>query len=512
LNQELLNKLKQIFYQLSTKQKVAFAALTTLAILSLFVLFVWVSRPEYALLYSKLEPGDAAQIIDDLKAGSIPYKLEAGGTTIMVPKKQIYELRLRYAGQNLISSGHVGYELFDNQSLGMTDFMQKVNLKRALEGELANTINQIESIVQSRVHLVIPERTLYEEEQKKATASVIVKLKPRVVLERAQINGIAQLVSGSVEGLNPENVIIVDTFGKVLSKNESRNDDIGLSSSQYELQKNVEKYLSSKAQTMLDQVLGANNAIVRVNATLNFEKVSHVSVKIDPDNVAVLSEEKNEERSTGTDTTNFQRENTVTNYEFNKVTEQYQNSVGDIKHLSVAVFVNGVSQVNATNEEVNVPRSDEEISIITEIVRAAVGFNAERNDQISVQQLVFDQSTVKHEREVIESIQEKENIMNYVKLGIMIVAALFVLFMLRSVFRKVGIDEYLKKQKEELLGEAQKKLETSEIEEEFSMEEQNRAKKEAQDRMTKEVKEFTSKETERASRILRTWLVENEDE
>lgn len=511
MNQEFLTRIKQLFYQFSLKQRVAFGAITSVVVVSLFVLFVWASRPEYALLYSKLDPTDAAQVVEDLKNNGIPYKLQAGGTTVLVPKKQIYELRLRYAGEQLISSGNLGYKLFDNQNLGLTDFMQKVNLKRALEGELANTINQIEAVVQSRVHLVLPEPTLFEEEEKKATASVILKLKPRVSLDRNQVNGIAQLVAGSVEGLSPENVIIVDTFGKVLSKNDSRDDDIGLTSSQYELRQKVEKYLSNKAQGMLDKVLGPGNAIVRVSAALNFEKISRVSEKLDPENPAILSEEKNEERSTRTDTTAYQRENTVTNYEFNKVTEQFQSSVGDIKHLSVAVFVNGVAQQNSDSKDVNVPRSDEEITIITEIVKAAVGFREDRKDQISVHQLAFDQSTLQKEREIIASIEKREHILTYVKVGGLIAAAVLIFLTLRSLFKKVGIEEYLQQQREELLGGGQKQLEASNIEDELSLEDQKRARKEAQERMFKEVKDFTASDTERASRILRYWLVDNDD-
>jgi len=511
LNNEILNKIKRLFDQLTTRQKIAFGTVTSVVIVALFILFVWAGRPEYALLYSKLEPTDASQIIEDLKANSIPYKLQAGGTTILVPQKEIYELRLRYAGQNLISSGHVGYELFDNQNMGLTDFMQKVNLKRALEGELANTINQIEAVVQSRVHLAIPEAALFEEEQKKTTASVILKLKPRVALDRMQINGIAQLVAGSVEGLKPENVIIVDTFGKVLSKNDSRDDEISMSSSQYELQKNVEKYLSEKAQSMLDQVLGPNNAIVRISAILNFEKISRVTEKIDPDNTVILSEEKNTETSARRDTTTFSSENSITNYEFNKVKEQFESSIGEIKNLSVAVFVNGVKQKNADNETVNVPRTAEEITIITEIVKAAVGFREDRNDQISVHQLAFDQSIIEQELKVIASIEKKQYIMTYVRIAALVFAGLFILYMLRNAFKKIGIDDYLKKQREELLGEQQKQLEATELEEEISMEEQNRAKKEAQDRMVSEVKKFTAEDSQRASLILRYWLVENED-
>jgi flagellar M-ring protein FliF len=515
MNQDIFRKFKELLNRLSQRNRIVLASVTAIVIFSLIMIFVWANRPEYSLLYSKLEAGDASQIVDDLKASSIPYKLVDGGSSIMVPKKFIYELRLKYAGQNLVSSGNVGYELFDKNNLGLTDFMQKINLKRALEGELSNTINQIDVILQSRVHLVLPEKALFEDEEVKATASVILKLQPKAILERQQVMGIARLVASSVEGLSAENVVIVDTFGHVLSKNDTREDEIGLSSSQYELQHNVEKYLAHKAQAMLDKVLGVNNSIVRVNAELNFEKVKRTTESIDPENTAVLSEERNEERSTRTDTTMFQRENTITNYEMNKVVETYEGSLGQVERLAVAVFVNGVREVDAEGVERNVPRSEEEITIITEIVRTAVGFAANRGDQVVVQQLEFDQTTMDREREILASIEQKETVNQYAKIGLVIVGALIMLYVLRSVFKKIGIDEYIQKQRKQLLGEMEQQLahkgEVSEEKMNERMAEEQRKRIEVQDRMTKEIKEFTTGDAERSARILRYWILDREE-
>ena len=175
MNSAIIQKIKQILSQLTPSQKIGFAAITAIAVICMFLILAWANRPEYGLLYSNLAASDASRILDDLKSNGIPYELKDGGTTVLVPKKDVYELRIKYAGKNMISSGAVGYELFDKNNLGLTDFMQKVNLKRALEGELSNTINQIEAVTQSRVHLVIPERVLFEDEERKVTASVILK-------------------------------------------------------------------------------------------------------------------------------------------------------------------------------------------------------------------------------------------------------------------------------------------------------------------------------------------------
>ncbi len=519
MNSAIIQKIKELLSQLTPGQKIGFGVLAAIAVICMFLILVWANRPEYGLLYSNLDASDASRIVDDLKGNSIPYQLKDGGRTVLVPKKDVYELRIKYAGKNMFSSGAVGYELFDKNNLGLTDFMQRVNLKRALEGELANTITQIEAVTQCRVHLVMPERALFEDDEKKATASIILKLRARSALERQQVLGIQQLIAGSVEGLKPENIIIVDTFGNVLSMNESHDDEIGMSRGQYELQQKVETYLSKKSQSMLDKVLGAGNSVIRVSAVLNFERIRRTVEKVDPDNSAVLSEEKNEERSSSTDTTHFQRENSITNYELNKITEHYEGSVGDIKHLSIAVFINGIDQVDQDGNIINAPRPAEEIQKITEIVKNSVGFNADRNDQIVVNQLTFDQTLVDREKKILESIEQTENRNELIKIGLMALGAILLLFMLRSFFRSFGIDEYMKKQRGQLLkslessGKKQHTLTESEADDYYNekLSSEAKAKLKMQEKITNEVTEFTIADPGRAANILQYWLF-GEDE
>jgi flagellar M-ring protein FliF len=510
LNQDILSRLKELLDQLSLRSKILMSAATAIAIVSLIMIFVWANRPEFALLYSKIEAAEAAQIVEDLRSSNTPYQLMDGGTTIMVPKAMIYELRLKYAGQNLITSGNMGYELFDQNNLGLTDFMQKVNLKRALEGELANTINQIDAVSQSRVHLVTPEPVLFAEEDNKATASVILKLKANAMLDRQQVTGVQRLVSASVQGLSPENVVIVDTFGRMLSQNQTAEDDVGLSSSQYELQNNVEKYLAQKAQSMLDKVLGSNNSIVRVSANLNFERLSRTREIVDPDNTVVLSEERNEERSSKTDTTLFQRENVVTNYEMNRTVEQYESSLGDVKRLSVAVFVNGITAADADGNPTRQLRSEEEIASITEIVRTAIGYNEERGDKVVVQQLAFDESMLDRERELMASLESRETFGKYVKIGLIALGSIILLVVLRSAFKKIGFDEYMVKQRNLLLGHQPEAIESA-TQEVGGVEERRKKDEQARkDKIIREVVDFTESDPDRATRILRYWMVDED--
>ncbi len=518
MNNQFFQFFKQLFDQLSIGQKIGLATITIGALTGIFALMMWANRPDYGLLYSNLDAGDAAEIVEDLKGQNIRYQLKDGGTTILVPNKDIYELRIKYAGQKLISQGTVGYEIFDNNNFGLTDFMQKINLKRALEGELCKTINELNVIQNSRIHLVMPEPTLFTENENKATASVIVKLKGNAILDRKQTQGIMHMVAAGVEGLDAENVVIMDSNGKILTDIAPNGADFALSSSQHELKQKVESYLTNKAQTMLDRVLGTNNAIVRVSALLIFDKISRTSEQYDPDNTAILSEERNEERSTKQDTSLFQRENVVTNYEINKIVEQYEKSVGDIDHLNIAVFINEVYQEDQNAPEGTggtfSPRPDEEIANITEIVKNAVGFSESRNDAIVVQQLAFDRSLIDREKKALTEIEKKDVQSQIVKAGIILLGGSIIFFLIRSIFKKF-INPFIESEgKRVLLGPAA--AETGAANKEIDLNEdiyfrklspQAKAKLKARDAVTKEVASFTRQDPVQAARLMRYWLL-----
>ncbi len=509
MNRDFLNRLKLLFDRLSLRRKLALAGVTAVALSGLVFLVVWANRPEFGLLYANLAPADASKVVESLRGSGVPYKLEDGGSTILVPTEYIYELRLKYAGQNLISSGTVGYELFDKNNFGLTDFLQKVNLKRALEGELSKTINQLEPVESSRVHLVIPERVLFEADEKPPTASVILKLHPRAVLERRQVLAIAQMVAGSVEGLAPENVTVLDTRGNMLTEALTDDPNLGLSNTQFELKRKVEKYLTQSAQKMLDSVLGQGNAVVKVAAELNFERVRRTSEQFDPDNTAILSEERNEERTTNPDTTLFQRENVISNYEINKVVEEFESSVGDIERLSVALFLN--TPVGEDGQIAH--RPPEELQRIADIVKHAVGFDPQRKDQIVVQEISFDRTFVEEERRQIEALQKRELIMEFVRVGLVAVGGLLLFLVLRSLLKRVGGPEQIAAQTEYLLGEGeQPALQLGEGEDLYAKKLSPEAKTKLleQAKIANEVREFVEKEPEQATSLLRYWMLENE--
>ena len=215
-------------------------------------------------------------IVTKLKEKKIPYQLSDSGNSILVPSDKVSELRLELASSGLPQGGGVGFEIFDSKTLGVTEFVQQLNYQRALQGELSRTINGLDEIQHSRVHIVIPKKSLFAEDQLKPTASVILKLKSGRSLRPAQIDGIVHLVASSVEGLNPSDVMVVDNTGKVLSKIQDDAKLGRLSNSQADYQRNFEKDLTGRVQSMLEKVVGEGKAVVRISADLDFRVVEQL--------------------------------------------------------------------------------------------------------------------------------------------------------------------------------------------------------------------------------------------
>ena len=287
------SQLSNLLKKLPLKQKIGIGVSIILSIVALVMLVTWANKPTFGVLFSNLEAQDASKIIDKLKQQSVPYEIGEEGKAILVPKDKVYEMRLQMAGQGLPQTSVVGYEIFDKPSFGMTDFTQKINYKRALEGELEKTILQLDEVDGANVHIVMPEKALFESEQKKTTASVFLKLKDGAQLNPGAVSGVQRLVAASVEGLDPGDVTIVDSRGNLLSRKIDGVD--ALTSEQYDMQNKVESYIASKAQSMLDAVLGPGNAIVRVNALLDFDQMEKTTEEYDPNSV-VQNEQTMQER------------------------------------------------------------------------------------------------------------------------------------------------------------------------------------------------------------------------
>jgi flagellar M-ring protein FliF len=382
----MLDRLADRLGRFTFSQKVVLGAILAAGVISMLIFSVWLRQDEKAVLFTNLAPEDASLALQELAKQDIQADLANGGTTILVPAAVVHRLRVDLASKGIPSSGTVGFEIFDGKQYGLTDFLQNVNFKRALEGELTKSIESLAGIQSARVHLVLPKPSIFKNLQADATASVVLRLAQNARLSEAQIGGIQSLVSGSVEGLAVANVTVIDQNGSVLSRGFA-DEGVGRSENQLALKKEVETYLGAKAESMLAEVLGEGRSIVRVDATLNFEKIDTERETFDPEGAVVRSEERNEVTNP---TTGGSEENGVTNYEINRTVERIMGQVGGVEYLSVAVFVDGNYVAPAEGEDpVYQPLSDDALGQIERIVQTAVGLNARRGDRIEVVNMQF---------------------------------------------------------------------------------------------------------------------------
>jgi flagellar M-ring protein FliF len=407
---EQKKNLFDVLKEWSLTRKLSLLGVTVVSILLFTTIIMQAQVADYSLLFANMPSRDAANIVEWLKDRKIPYRLEGGGKDIMVPADKVYEARLELAGSGL-GEGGVGFEIFDKQSFGMTDFAQKINYRRALQGELMRTITSLAPVEGARIHLALPEKRLFRAQQQAATASVIIKLHEGRRLKEAQLQGIIHLVAGSVEGLDSEHVTVVDSSGKALSK--SRADDAagGNSPGNLDYQQTVETRLEARAQSMLDRALGAGNSLVRVTAVVDFDQRERVEEALDPDGAVVVSEQASSEKGSSemtggvpgvvsnlqdgaqatTKTTPSSRSEETVNYELSKVVSKTVESVGSIKSLSVSVLVADRLTPGAEGADpTQTPRSSKELREIETMVQTALGINAERGDLISVVSMPFE--------------------------------------------------------------------------------------------------------------------------
>lgn len=417
---QFFTQLQANFKVLTRGRKILLVTVALGTILGIVLLVVWTNRINYQPLYFNLSPEDAGTVIEELKDQKIPHRLSANGRTVMVPAGKIYDLRLNLASRGIPSGGGVGFEIFDKTDLGTTEFVQKLNYQRALQGELARTINQFVEVEQARVHITLPEKTLFLEDEQKPTASVVVKLRNKgAALQEKQIRGIVYLVAGSVEGLEPEKVTVVGVDGSVLSTGATADSQMaGLTNSQQEFQREVEEGLEKRVQSMLEKVVGKGKAIVRVTASLNLKQQEKTEEIFDPESAVVRSEQRTDEKSKGSNpvamgspgvavnlsegggvtprvsSSDMRKTNETINYEINKIVKRTVEPVGVIQRLSVAVLLDGNYEVtkgeDGKEEYKYVPRSDEEMKKYKSIVMKAVGYNAGRGDQIEVTNAPFE--------------------------------------------------------------------------------------------------------------------------
>lgn len=416
-------QIRLLVSKLSWWQRTSLAVIAVAIVTGIIWLVAWSRQPEYALLFGDLAPEDAASIVDQLKEQKVPYKVSASGTRLEVEESKARDLRLSFVGQGLPSGGKSkGFELFDELKLGATNFVENLNYRRALEAELARTIVRFNEVAQSRVHLVIPRRSLYWEKEESPTASVWVKLRGSSGLERHQVKAIVQLVAGAVEGLTPSNVTVVDSLGQILTE-EAMDPATGLTQAQLATRREAEKSFESKIVSLLQPVVGEGKVRARVSVTMNFDEVSQQQESYDPTEQVLRSEQDlneesgNVERQGGvpgtqsnlgtaeSGSTNEQnylkRAQRTRNYEIGKTVRTVVEHPGEITRISAAVIVDDKTITKETDggvEYEHEPRSTTEISKCTDIVMKAIGYQKDRGDSVVVENLSFDRSQSEEQR------------------------------------------------------------------------------------------------------------------
>lgn len=377
----------------------------------------WVGAPSYAVLYTDLDPESASAVVARLKASNTPYLLEQGGRTVLVPDARLDEMRLDLAAQGLPTSGRIGFEIFDRTSFGTTEFLEHVNYRRGLEGELARTISTIAEVSSARVHIALAKDSLFAGAAEQAKASVVLRLRNQRPLAPATVAGIAGLVAASVESLRPESVVIVDTFGRPLSRTEEAG-EAGAGGTSLERQQRIERELSTKVVAMLEPVLGVGHVRVNVSAPLTFASEEQTEERWDPETVV-------RSRQTSSDTTataaaargvagaranappdastatapapvvappgQAGRTTETVNYEVSRTTTHVTSPGGRVARLSVAVLVDNVRAPGENGATAtSTPREPAEMERIQRLVAAAVGLDAARGDQLTVENIAFD--------------------------------------------------------------------------------------------------------------------------
>ena len=440
------------FQSLPASRKLTILVAAGATLLSIALAVVFINQPDYKVLYTNLSTEDAGQITARLQEKKIPYQLSPTGDMISVPAEKVSELRLELAASGLPKGGGVGFEIFDAKNLGVTEFVQQLNYQRALQGELTRTINSLDEIQQSRVHLVIPKKSLFSEDQKKPTASVIVKFKSGRTLSEPQIQGIAHLVSSSIEGMSPRDVMIVDSSGKVLSKVVEGGEMAQLSNSQVEYKKNVEKDLTSRITSMLEKVVGDGKAVVRISADLDFRVMEKTEEKCDSEEPAIRSVQRSQEKSGNTSGTlgessvattaagrqpvarpagsNREKSDETINYEISRTVNKTVMPVGDVKKLSIAVLVDGNYVKNDKGVEEYQPRPEKELTALEDLVRKSAGFDAKRGDQVVLSNVPFkkvDLGSDLPEKNWMDKLTPFLPLVRYIViLAVLVLAALFV--------------------------------------------------------------------------------------
>lgn len=454
-----MNNFIQSIKNLSPGRLASIAAIVIFLISFFVYLATKLNTGDYAVLYTDLEMEDAKQIVQHLETANIKYRLTKNGTEILVPEEDVNKMRIDTADLAMASKGsNVGYEIFDNtDALGSTNFVQNVNLIRALEGELARTIRSVDHIKSARVHLVLPKREMFSREEQMPTASVVIKTDGgKLSLE--SIHSIQQLIAAAVPKLDVKNVSIVDSAGNLLTNNFEDEEAVTVANNEA-LRLEQERKMSLQVQNLLEKSVGEGKVRAQVNLDMDFDQIVTNEEIYDPDSQVVRSQATVTDNSTtdnveqpvsvaqnipngdmvaagtGSVSRKSRTEETV-NYEISKVVRKKVKNSGTIKRLGVAVIVDGIYERNAEGKVVYRDRTPEEMEQIRSLVKSAVGFDAERGDMVEVANMKFasNQPEIETVSEVLIMGFTKDELIRIAEgIGVAIVAILVILLVIRPL-------------------------------------------------------------------------------
>ena len=438
---QLFSRLKTLGGALSNAQRLSLAGAFLVVVGIMGASTYWIQRPSYALLFADLDPESAGDVVSRLKAAKVEYQLDEGGRSVRVPASKIDELRLEFASGGLPSSGRIGFEIFDRTAFGATEFLEQVNYRRALEGEIARTIATLGEVSSARVHIAMSRSSLFASKEQPAKASVVLKLRGNHSPTNATVQGIANLVASSVEGLRPEAVVILDSFGRPLAR-PAGSDDEPTGGPQMERQQRIEHDLTTKVVSLLEPVVGSEGVRVNVSVRLDPQSEEATEEKWDPTTQAIRSRQVTGDAGaagasgaqglagsranlpapvppapTGTPpqptptpaatpptSPVVARGSETTNYEISKTIRHTIRPRGEVARLSVAVILDNEAVLaknpDGTTSRSTHARKPEELQKIQSIVAAAVGLDASRGDQLTIENVPFEEAPVEEPTKV----------------------------------------------------------------------------------------------------------------
>ena len=472
--QELLQQLASVWKAIGINQRVSIVLAGLVVLIGLGGIAVWSSREDYTVLFGNLAEAEASKVINALDEGKIPYKVRGGGS-ISVPADKVHSLRIQLAGKGIPGGGTTGFSLFDKPNFGISDFVQRVNYLRAIQGELSQTISRVDGIESAQVMLVMPENRLLVEYQKKPSASVFLKLRGNVPIPAATVNAIRFLVANAVEGLNPEGVSITDNIGNLLTEAFDNDPITGATSSQLKQRREYENYLAKKVESFLAPYVGGPSRVMaRVSVDLDYTSLQRKETKFDPESQVKRTETITDERIDNTSSTltgavgapgaatnantdtnspagtapttknNTSKKVTQNNYEINEITTTQSQIPGSTKRISAAVFIPIEYTVTGTNR-VAVPRSPVEMIKIRSAVRSALGIVTNsvdgRVDELAVEEIAFNDQPAFELTQRLEKSERQRLWIEIARDSVFPLLGVGVLALFWRIFQKTSIDE-----------------------------------------------------------------------